>query len=992
MTGQMAEVFTPIMTRESFSFSSASTSSSLKASLKPRNRKQAYRITVKTGDVAWHGKEVHVYVQLVGDRGSTFLTRVKDCNFTSNGVFVFEISDMPTGNVISFFLRHGADLGNCSMQVKKAFVENRDLQRGWLFPDSANLDWQSKNEARLFPSPQICHGEESMKYLRDQHFAERVFDRQVVDHPIKRFSFRHHFFSSSAQTIYFSGASEPLGEWNTERALRMSRVVDEVKGFTGDWYLEFLTTNTALSDYRYLLVDEQSREIVFESELKRRSGTYGEEEVNVEQAPAVLKTPDPRKGLAASDGDDGLSLSAEMEHHLDESFDEKTCSPDGLSQELTMTTPELDIKIREKMDALEKQLEDAREKWWTELQQRRKLFNQLQELRGNVRVFCRCRPPRDSFESCIVDFPDREDTMKRSDGSVPQVITIDGGKTYEFDRVYGPEDSQEAVYDDISPLVTSVLDGYNVCIFAYGQTGSGKTYTMNGERGQMGINHRALEELFQTSREASDRFETSISISMLEIYNENLHDLLNTSGPKLEIKKGSNENFVSNLRCIEVHSVNEVWEVMAIGSRNRSSGATCMNEHSSRSHLVVIINVTRTNLLNGDRVEAKMYMVDLAGSERLSRTNATGDRLKEAQHINKSLSALGDVFSSILSNNSHIPFRNSKLTYLLQPALGGDAKTLMFVNISPSDSDGSETLSSLNFASRVSKAELGAARQNLDSSKSRKMLTQLAELTKEKQAILNHSAKLEQQLQLANSQTAQASSKAEFKAQKIQQGLEEEVHILTRQLRESEKAGEDVARYSDQNAKLQKQLNEANKRIEILERAAMSEQAVGGRNDSSSTRQSPPLHQPTRSILAELNRVDNDEQPQLPPPKSTRPSSVMTANYAMTKSSIPRPRHASKQFGRGLGSEDLYQEKLSSLANRSSVRQGTPVGRRSSQQINISGLERLTRPTISSSKSVAQNCADDESDKGSVRSVGSRMSISSLRKPCAIPTTRSRQY
>uniref|UniRef100_A0A7S3EEJ2 Kinesin-like protein n=1 Tax=Rhodosorus marinus TaxID=101924 RepID=A0A7S3EEJ2_9RHOD len=891
----MARVVTPISTSESFSFSSASTSSSLRASLRPRNRKQVYRITLKTGDVAWHGKEVHVYVQIVGDKGSTFLTRVKDCNFTSNGVFIFEISDMPTGNVVSLFIRHGADLGNCSMQVKKAFVENRDLQRGWLFPDSANLDWQTKNEARFFPSPQTCHGEESMNYLRDQHFAEGVFDRQAVNSRVKSFSFRHHFFSSNAQTIYFSGCGDPLGEWNTERALRMSRVVDEVKGFTGDWYLELLTADTTFSEYRYLLVDEQSREIIFESELKRRSGNYGEEEVNVEQAPAVLKTPDPRKGLSTSDGDDGLSLSAEIEHQLDECFDEKSCSPDGLSQEITMNMPELDTKIHEKVEMLEKQLEEAQEKWWAELQQRRKLFNQLQELRGNVRVFCRCRPPRDSFESSIVDFPDREDAMKRSDGSVPQVITIDAGKSYEFDRVYGPEDSQETVYEDISPLVTSVLDGYDVCIFAYGQTGSGKTYTMNGEKGQMGINHRALEELFQISRETSDRFETSISISMLEIYNENLHDLLNVSGPKLEIKNGSNENFVSNLRCIEVHSVNEVWEVMAIGSRNRSSGATCMNEHSSRSHLVVIINVARTNLLNGDRVTAKMYMVDLAGSERLSRTNATGDRLKEAQHINKSLSALGDVFSSILSNNSHIPFRNSKLTYLLQPALGGDAKTLMFVNISPSDSDGSETLSSLNFASRVSKAELGAARQNLDFSKSRKMTAQLVELEKAKQAVLNHNAKLEQQLQLANSQTAQAASKAEFKAQKIQQSLEEEVHILTRQLRESEKACEDVARFSDQNTKLQKQLNEANKRIEILERAAMSEQAGSAKNDYSSPRPSPPHHQPTRSILAELNRVDIDQQSQGPPPKPTRPSSVMNANY-MTKSSIPRPRPASVRF------------------------------------------------------------------------------------------------
>lgn len=235
-----------------------------------------------------------------------------------------------------------------------------------------------------------------------------------------------------------------------------------------------------------------------------------------------------------------------------------------------------------------------------------------------------------------------------------------------------------------------------------------------------GVNYRALTNLFNIAQDRSDHSVFEISVSIMEIYNEVLRDLIFEESddvpapPKLEIRKqptapSPNAVYVPGLTCVEVESVADVWDLMERGSANRAQHATDMNAHSSRSHLILSVNVSSVNRASAVRSSGTLSLVDLAGSERLSRSNAKGERLKEAQHINKSLATLGDVFMGLLEKSSYIPYRNSKLTYLLQESLGGDSKTLMFVNASCDGADVSETISSLNFAQRVARVEKGAA-------------------------------------------------------------------------------------------------------------------------------------------------------------------------------------------------------------------------------------------------------------------------------------------
>ncbi|MED6220556.1 Kinesin-like protein KIN-14R [Stylosanthes scabra] len=368
-----------------------------------------------------------------------------------------------------------------------------------------------------------------------------------------------------------------------------------------------------------------------------------------------------------------------------------------------------------------KQCEDLKVKYNEEMIKRKKLFNEVQEAKGNIRVFCRCRPLNKAEISAgcstVVDF----DAAK--DGCLGILATGSSKKSFRFDRVYTPKDDQVDVFADASSMVISVLDGYNVCIFAYGQTGTGKTFTMEGTELNRGVNYRTLELLFEVSKQRSDTFSYDISVSVLEVYNEQIRDLLAT-GPtskRLEIKQASEgSHHVPGVVEAKVENIKEVWDVLQAGSNARAVGSNNVNEHSSRSHCMLSIMVKAKNLLNGECTKSKLWLVDLAGSERLAKTDVQGERLKEAQNINRSLSALGDVISALAAKSSHIPYRNSKLTHLLQDSLGGDAKTLMFVQISPSDQDLGETLSSLNFATRARGVELGPVKKQVDTSELQK--------------------------------------------------------------------------------------------------------------------------------------------------------------------------------------------------------------------------------------------------------------------------------
>jgi kinesin family member C2/C3 len=232
------------------------------------------------------------------------------------------------------------------------------------------------------------------------------------------------------------------------------------------------------------------------------------------------------------------------------------------------------------------------------------------------------------------------------------------------------------------------------------QTGSGKTFTMMGTEENPGVNRRAVKELLRVCAERTD-VDFKMTLSLMEIYNEKVIDLLsgNAGRDNCDIRMDPDTKlpFVDGLTRRQVSTVDDVVNTLAEGDSNRSVAATAMNAHSSRSHLLLQIVVSTFNKISGVSSTGKLTLVDLAGSERVSKSEATGQRLVEAAAINKSLSALGQVFTSLRTGQQHIPYRNSKLTHILQDSLGGDAKTCMFINASPAESNLAETLGTLQF-------------------------------------------------------------------------------------------------------------------------------------------------------------------------------------------------------------------------------------------------------------------------------------------------------
>lgn len=380
-----------------------------------------------------------------------------------------------------------------------------------------------------------------------------------------------------------------------------------------------------------------------------------------------------------------------------------------------------------------KGLVDAAENYHAVLAENRRLHNEVQDLKGNIRVYCRIRPllPGDNGKQTTIEYIGENGELV-----VASKQGKDGNRLFKFNKVFGPASSQAEVFSDTQPLIRSVLDGYNVCIFAYGQTGSGKTYTMTGREGgskdDWGVNYRALNDLFDISQNRRSTYFYQIGVQMVEIYNEQVRDLLSNdnSQKRLGILTTAQPNglAVPDASMHPVESTSDVLELMEIGLRNRAVGATALNERSSRSHSVITIHVRGTDLKTKAIIRGSLHLVDLAGSERVDRSEATGERLKEAQHINKSLSALGDVIFALAQKSPHVPYRNSKLTQVLQSSLGGQAKTLMFVQLNPDVNSYSETISSLKFAERVSGVELGAARSNKEGRDVRELMDQVASL------------------------------------------------------------------------------------------------------------------------------------------------------------------------------------------------------------------------------------------------------------------------
>lgn len=336
---------------------------------------------------------------------------------------------------------------------------------------------------------------------------------------------------------------------------------------------------------------------------------------------------------------------------------------------------------------------EANEKLIKEETLRRKLHNQVQELKGNIRVFCRVRPALPSepgSQAAQIKFPDTGTDSKEVEVLGPEEKSSLGNITtktnaFSFDRVFTPESVNEDVFAEISQLVQSALDGYNVCIFCYGQTGSGryypyphyfnaaeqtigKTHTMSSEDGMI---TRAVHQIYSTAKSLEEKgWKYTMEGQFVEVYNENLNDLL---GKADELDKKKHEirhdmqkckTTITDITTVQLDSPDEVESILRRASANRSVAATKANERSSRSHSVFILKLTGQNSTTGEKSEGTLNLVDLAGSERLGHSKAVGDRLKETQNINKSLSCLGDVIGALGQgkDGGHIPYRNSKVS------------------------------------------------------------------------------------------------------------------------------------------------------------------------------------------------------------------------------------------------------------------------------------------------------------------------------------------
>ncbi|XP_067391907.1 kinesin-like protein KIF25 [Emydura macquarii macquarii] len=439
---------------------------------------------------------------------------------------------------------------------------------------------------------------------------------------------------------------------------------------------------------------------------------------------------------------------------------------------------------------LEQSLHEINERYQQEKQKRKILHNSLVELRGNIRVHCRIRPllpfdtasghsvPQDRHRKLsekVAHAADDETVLVKCNRPGHTLIN----KTFQFERVYSAVESQNTVFADVAPLLTSLLDGYNVCIMAYGQTGSGKTYTMLGPQSEddvtlsiedepeLGIIPRAAEEVFRLISEKPPG-SNWVEVSVVEVYNNEIFDLLakdscgTVFGVKRDIvttKEGKSD--VPLLTYETVENAVEFLQLVDKGLQLRVRHPTLVHAHSSRSHLVVTLTITTKagcadsfappwadeqssqrlskelfctfpQQMKDDKlifpsrasspaqfecieklkyIKTKLQLVDLAGSECVGMSGVTGVALRETSFINRSLSALSDVLGAIAEQRSHIPYRNSKLTHLLQDSIGGDAKLLVMLCISPCQKYLAELLQSLAFGTRARQVQRGQVKK-----------------------------------------------------------------------------------------------------------------------------------------------------------------------------------------------------------------------------------------------------------------------------------------
>jgi kinesin family protein 11 len=333
----------------------------------------------------------------------------------------------------------------------------------------------------------------------------------------------------------------------------------------------------------------------------------------------------------------------------------------------------------------------------------------------NVQVVIRCRPQNKRERK------KNEDIIVTTNSKASEVIVQhnqrnnrdDGKRRFTFDHVFGEESTQQEVYNKIvKPVVAEVLEGFNCTVFAYGQTGTGKTHTMEGDvasQEMKGIIPRSVEDIFHRLKSITS--DSSVKISFMELYNEQLEDLLteqSEDAPRLQLAQTQRGVIVQNLESKLVKTANEIYTYLEAALAKRRVSATEMNKQSSRSHSVftITIHMKETTPEGEDLLKVgKLNLVDLAGSECVGRSGASGDRKREAGNINQSLLTLGRVISALVEKRGHIPYRDSKLTRILKESLGGSAKTTIIATITPSQSGFEETCSTLKYANTAKSIE-----------------------------------------------------------------------------------------------------------------------------------------------------------------------------------------------------------------------------------------------------------------------------------------------
>ncbi|KAK6634282.1 hypothetical protein RUM44_004893 [Polyplax serrata] len=429
---------------------------------------------------------------------------------------------------------------------------------------------------------------------------------------------------------------------------------------------------------------------------------------------------------------------------------------------------------------------------------------------------------------------------------------VDQRKIFTFDAVYDSKAKQQDLYDEaVRPLVVSVLQGFNATVFAYGQTGTGKTYTMEGikkDNTLKGIIPRSFDQIFMHI-ENTENMQYLVRVSYMEIYQEKIRDLLeDPKHPKRhEIRETPDgEIYVEDLMLINCKDVSQIEKVMYMGNINRTVGATEMNEHSSRSHAIFQIRIemseTNTEAKYSNIKLGMLNLVDLAGSERQNKTGSTGERLKEASKINLSLSALGNVISALVNGSgSHIPYRDSKLTRLLQDSLGGNSRTLMIANIDPASYNLEETLTTLRYAHRA-KSIKNKPRVNEDPKDTlmRKLKDEIAHL---QEAL----AKKNQEQELRKKK------KGAKKKSKVQEIINEKSYDKSESIKEG--ALEDVCDELLNDDELVKQNHEANALMEKIQ-SLENKMVLGGKNIVDHTNEQQRALEKSLAEIAEKKRKE----------------------------------------------------------------------------------------------------------------------------------------